>query len=70
MRRLKDWLTRSDWDTDVQRAMVSLVLAGLGGFLGFLLIIFSLRTHNVPGVVQGVTLVAFAVVVILWRPGR
>lgn len=70
MRRLKDWLTRPDSATDTQRALVALLLVLFGGMIGVFLIVFSVVTHSLSGVLQGVAIMILAIGVWVQGPRR
>lgn len=70
MRRLKDWLTRPDSATDTQRALVALLLVLFGGMIGVFLSVFSVVTHSLSGVLQGVAIMILAIGVWVQGPRR
>ncbi|WP_020374440.1 hypothetical protein [Sulfobacillus thermosulfidooxidans] len=65
MRRLWEWLRRADWQTDIQWAMVVLVLVWVGMGLGGFVVVWSAATHQWAGILQGVSLLVFGWAILL-----
>lgn len=59
--RFKNWLTRPDFATDVQRAKIALLLVWFGGAVGVFMIVLSALTDSLVGVMQGLAVVILAI---------
>lgn len=70
MKRFKNWLTRLDFATDVQRAKIALLLVWFGGAVGVFMIVLSALTDSLVGVMQGLAVVILAIGVRLQSPHR
>lgn len=68
MKRFKNWLTRPDFATDVQRAKIALLLVWFGGAVGVFMIVLSALTDSLVGVMQGLAVVILAIGVGLQGP--
>ncbi len=70
MKRLRDWLTRPDAETDLKRAQVAVLLSWFGCALGGFLAVWGAVIHSMGSVMQGLALVVLALAVMLKEPRR
>ena len=70
MARHTCWLTRRNAQADVQRAMVAVLLAWLGGAIGAFLLVWSVVTQAWGGVLQGIALIVVAIAIQLQGSSR